>query len=154
MKKILVNSLLKSIPQVLSETLPSLEFKPDSGSTVTESHIVLSSGLFVIVGLAGELKGRLIITFDIDSAKKIAQKMLMEEDDIPDDLAFSCITEMANIITGYTLCRPELTEKNLEMSPPTIFSGKSIILENPLKSIEKFTFSSGEIKFEILIAVE
>lgn len=154
MKKLLIDSLLTSVPQIFKETVSNLDFKADEGKTLIESHIVLTSGLFIIVGLAGELRGRIILSFDINSAKRIAKIMLMEEEEIQDELAFSCLTEMANIITGYTLSKPLLTEKNLEMSPPTIFSGKSIILENPLNSIEKYEFKYKDLNFSLLIAVE
>ena len=57
-------------------------------------------GVAVVVGVIGNLKGRIVFDLSEETAIKIASKLNGEEFKTFDEMARSTISEIANMITG------------------------------------------------------
>ena len=92
-----INPFVESAHSILKEVL---------GGEVRRGDLYLKStsmpvmGVATLVGLAGDVEGRVLFDMSFDTALKIASQMNMEELKEFDELAKATITELANMITA------------------------------------------------------
>ena len=87
-------------------------------------------GVAVLVGLAGDVEGRVIFDMEKETALKIASDMNGEKLTQMDELVKATIVELANMITGTAVTRLEDLGFSFDLTPPVLFSGENMELAN------------------------
>ena len=100
-----INPFVESAFNVLKEVVGGELTRGDLYLKST-SHPVL--GITVIVGLAGDVEGRVLIDMSRETALAIASVMNGEELSDFNDLAKATISELANMITAQAVTKPLL----------------------------------------------
>ncbi len=83
-------------------------------------------GVAVIIGVTGQVNGRVVFDMTEESALKLASKLNMEEMGSFDDMAKSTIGEIANMITGRAVTKLDKEGLAFVFTPPTIITGTNI----------------------------
>jgi chemotaxis protein CheX len=87
-------------------------------------------GVAALVGLAGDVEGRVLFDMTIDTAIKIASTMNMEQLTSFDDLAKATITELANLITAQAVTKLHDLGFRFDLTPPALFTGEKMEVSN------------------------
>lgn len=87
-------------------------------------------GVAVLVGLAGDVEGRVIFDMEKETALKIASDMNGEKLTQMDELVKATIMELANMITGTAVTRLQDLGFSFDLTPPVLFSGENMELAN------------------------
>lgn len=83
-------------------------------------------GVAALVGLAGDVEGRVLIDMSRETALKVASTMNDEELTRMDELVMATITELANMITGKAVTRLHDLGFKFDLTPPSIFTGDNM----------------------------
>lgn len=108
--------------------MPRLGFKDiKKGDLVTKERTFSGSGLMIIVGMVGELKGNVVYAFSKDNAKKIASVMMrgIEVEKI-DEMAKSALGELTNMLTAHAATAFSAMKILMKISTPTCIEGNDI----------------------------
>ena len=83
-------------------------------------------GVAAIVGLAGDVEGRVL--FDMTKATAIAIASAMNGEELKglDELAKATITELANMITAQAVTKLHELGFRFDLTPPAIFTGDNM----------------------------
>jgi chemotaxis protein CheX len=103
-----------------------LEVPVERGKLALNHSPILSNGVVVILGLAGDIQGRVMYDMDKSTAIKIAGVMNGMDFDGFDDLAKSTISELGNIITGKAVSILNDRGFKFSITPPTLFVGNQM----------------------------
>jgi chemotaxis protein CheX len=109
-----------------------------TGMEVTRGKPSLDDGNFVapevcvVLGIVGDMKGQVIYGVSLPTALGIAGKMMggMDVREL-DEMSKSAIAELGNMTTGNAASRFEKMSLNLNISPPTVLVGQSVIISWP-----------------------
>lgn len=93
-------------------------------------------GVAVFIGLAGVVRGRVLIDMSYDTALNIFEMMAGERESSLSEFAKSAITELANMIIGRAITKLHNLGFTFHMSPPSIVTGENMEISSP--SIEAF----------------
>jgi chemotaxis protein CheX len=84
-------------------------------------------GVAVVIGIVGNLKGRIVFDMTEDTALKIVSKLNNgEEFKVFDEMARSTVGELANMITGRSVTKLEKERLAFNFTPPTIITGENL----------------------------
>ena len=123
-----INPFVEAAYMVLTEVLTS---------EVTRGNIFLKSatkpalGVAAIVGLAGEVEGRVLFDMSKLTATKIASVMNMEELSQIDNLVKATISELANMITAQAVTKLYELGFKFDLTPPALFTGENMEISDP-----------------------
>ena len=118
-----INPFVETAYNILVEVL---------GGEVRRGDLYLKStsmpvmGVAALVGLAGDVEGRVLFDMSLDTAMKIASRMNMEELKSFDDLAKATITELANLITAQAVTKLHELGFKFDLTPPALFTGEKM----------------------------
>jgi len=100
------------------------------GNLSVKGRELRASGITVVVGIVGQIKGNIIYVIDIESAKKIASMMMMG---MPveqiDDISRSALSELTNMITANATICASKNGVSLDISTPTLFQGDNMAIQ-------------------------
>ncbi len=83
-------------------------------------------GVAALVGLAGNVEGRVLFDMSFDTALAVASDMNGEKLEKLDDLAKATITELANMITAQAVTKLHELGFTFDLTPPAIFTGENM----------------------------
>lgn len=83
-------------------------------------------GVAVVIGVVGNMKGRIVFDMNEETALKIVSKLNGEEFKTFDEMARSTIGELANMITGRSVTKLEKEKLAFSFTPPTIITGENL----------------------------
>lgn len=115
---------------------------------VTLNHVIL------IVGMTGDLKGQVIISFQESTAKSIASAMMMGMPiETLDEMSKSALGELANMVLGNVATALSKIGVSTDITPPNLLVGDSMEVSSSVKENISIPFSSdiGEILLDIAI---
>jgi len=118
-----INPFVEAAFSVLKEVL-RIEIKRGELYLKSVSQPVL--GVTAIVGLAGDVEGRVLFDMAEATAIKIASAMNGEAMKKFDDLAKATITELANMITAQAVTKLHELGFEFDLTPPAIFTGDNM----------------------------
>lgn len=150
MKAKILNPFLDSAISIIKEVS---EISPKRGTLELKKNTVYLKGIAAIVGITGDLSGRMLIDFEIPTALKIASLMNMMEFTEINDMVRSTIQELANMISGRAITKLNNSGFSLDITPPTICEGKDTIITNSNLSVISIPFTSEIGDFYINLAV-
>lgn len=134
------------LSQVLSEDIKR-------GNLYLKSTCMPVMGVAAIVGLAGDVEGRVIFDMTLDTALKIASAMNNEELSEFDELARATITELANLITAQAVTKLHDLGFKFDLTPPALFTGENMkISNNDIEAlIVPMTAPQGKVEINVAI---
>lgn len=97
-----------------------------TGDLSVKTKEVITSGVLVLVGIVGDIKGNVAYRIDIEDAKKIAGTMMCMEVSEFDDMAKSAISELANMLTATAATAFASSGISIDISTPTLLHGENI----------------------------
>jgi chemotaxis protein CheX len=130
-----INPFVEAAFNVLKEVLNS---DVRRGELYLKSTSMPVMGVAAIVGLAGDVEGRVLFDMDKDTALQVASDMNGEKMTVLDDLAKATITELANMITAQAVTKLHDLGFSFDLTPPAIFTGDNmeVPMEIPQGKIE------------------
>ena len=122
-----INPFVESAYNVLKEVLNA---EVNRGELYLKSTSMPVLGVAAVVGLAGDVEGRVLFDMTKETAINIAGAMLEGMDlDKPtelDDMGKATITELANMITGQAVTKLHNLGFQFDLTPPAIFTGENM----------------------------
>ena len=110
-------------------------------------------GVTAIVGLTGDVQGRVLFDMSRDTAIKIASAMNGEELAELDDLAKATISELANMITGQAVTKLHELGFTFDLTPPALMTGESMEISDSDTEALIVPVETPQGKIEINVAV-
>lgn len=110
-------------------------------------------GVAVIVGLAGDVEGRVLFDMSNKTALEIASKMNGETLTVMDELAKATIMELANMITGTAITQLQVLGYSFDLTPPAIFTGDNMEVSNTGVEALIVPLEMPQGKMEINVAI-
>jgi chemotaxis protein CheX len=124
-----INPFVEAAISVLQE-MAGVKFT--RGDLALKTFPMISKGLVIVIGVAGEIEGRVLYDMNKESAMKIASLMMGgEEVSEYDEMAASALAELGNIISGSAISQLNDLGFNFDITPPTLFSGENLEMRNP-----------------------
>jgi chemotaxis protein CheX len=122
-----INPFVESSVSVIKEVL-GLDVKRGQISLRAKAIPVLD--IAVIVGLVGQVEGRVLFDMSQETSLKIVSKMNDEEIADFDELAKATITELGNMITGRAVTKLSEMGYRFDVTPPAIFQGENMSISD------------------------
>ena len=145
-----INPFVEAAFNVLREVLQS---DVKRGELYLKSTSMPVMGVAAIVGLAGDVEGRVLFDMDRPTALKIASAMNQEELTAFDDLVKATITELANMITAQAVTKLHDLGFRFDLTPPAIFTGDNMEISNADVEALIVPMETVHGKIEINVAV-
>ena len=145
-----INPFVEAAFNILKEVVDS-DIKRGELFLKSTSQPVL--GVAAIVGLAGDVEGRVLFDMNADTALSIAGKMNGEELAEFDDLAKATITELANMITAQAVTKLHELGFTFDLTPPAIFTGDNMEVTDAGVEALIVPIELNQGKIEINVAV-
>jgi len=83
-------------------------------------------GVAMVIGVTGQVNGRIVFDMTEDVAVKLASAMNGENFTALDKMVMSTMGELANMITGRAVTRLEKENLAFHFTPPTMITGKDL----------------------------
>ena len=147
-----VNPFINATLSILEE-LTTIQYS--AGKAFIKGTEIAKGDLSGIIGLTGDVKGTIAITFEENVILKIVSEMFEEEIHEINDEVIDAAGELNNMITGRAI--DELMQKgiNLNLSVPSIVHGKNHIVKHLTKGPKiAVPFSTPAGKFTIEVSIE
>jgi chemotaxis protein CheX len=118
-----INPFVEAAFSVLREVL---NVDPKRGELYLKSSSQSIMGVAAIVGLAGDVEGRVLLDMTMNTAIAIASAMNMEELKSLNDLGKATINELANMITAQAVTKLHDLGFEFDLTPPAIITGENM----------------------------
>ncbi len=122
-----INPFVESAFNVLKEVL-NTDIKRGELYLKSTSQPVL--GVATIIGLAGDVEGRVLLDMSMETAMGIASEMNMEKLEKFDELGKATITELANMITGQAITKLHELGFKFDLTPPSMLTGNDMVISD------------------------
>lgn len=145
----LINPFIVATLHVL-ETMASTKTK--AGKPYLKNEEVAKGDVTGVIGLTGDSRGTVSVSFSEKCILAIVSKMFAEELTELNDEITDAVGELTNMISGQARQKLELVGKSLKAAIPTVIMGKdhtiSHITSYPVVAIP-FTTDNGDFTIEI-----
>jgi chemotaxis protein CheX len=125
-----INPFVEAAFNVLKEVL-NTDVK--RGDLYLKSSTMSIMGVAALVGLAGDVEGRVLFDMPKDAALFIAGAMNGEEFTTLDEMVKATITELANMITAQAVTKLHDLGFKFDLTPPALFTGENMEISNTLE---------------------
>ena len=116
---------------------------------------ITTSGVLVILGVVGAVRGNVVYMIDIEAAKSIASTMMMGAPvDEFDDMASSAISELTNMLTANAATAFSKNGIIIDISTPSMLQGENISINMSSDTVLCIQLLADDIPIEINIAFE
>jgi chemotaxis protein CheX len=122
-----INPFVEAAFNVLKEVL-NTDVK--RGDLYLKSTTMSIMGVAALVGLAGDVEGRVLFDMTKQTALNVAGAMNGEEFTQLDEMAKATITELANMITAQAVTKLHDLGFKFDLTPPALFSGENMEISN------------------------
>jgi chemotaxis protein CheX len=128
-----INPFVESAFGVLKEVLNSEVKRGEIYLKPTSMSIM---GVAALVGLAGDVEGRVLFDMSKDTALHVAGAMNSEEFTVLDELGKATIQELANMITAQAVTKLHDLGFKFDLTPPALFTGENMEVSTNLGEVE------------------
>ncbi|MCL2067749.1 MAG: chemotaxis protein CheX [Treponema sp.] len=144
-----VEAAYNVLKEVVSENIKRGEIflKPTSTSIM---------GVAGLVGLAGDVEGRVLFDMTKETALNIAGAMNSETFTALDELAKATIQELANMITAQAVTKLHDLGFKFDLTPPALFTGDNMEVSSNLGEVEALVVPmeiGDACKIEVNVAI-
>lgn len=122
-----INPFVESSVSVMKEVL---NVDVTRGQISLRAKAIPVLDVAVIVGLVGQVEGRVIFDMDLGTVLKIVSNMNGEKITDLDDLAKATITELGNMITGRAVTKLSEMGYKFDVTPPAVFQGQNMSISD------------------------
>jgi len=147
-----INPFVESAFNVLKEVLNSDVKRGDIYLKPTSMTIMGVAGL---VGLAGDVEGRVLFDMTKETALYISGTMNGEVFTTLDELAKATIQELANMITAQAVTKLHSLGFKFDLTPPALFTGDNMEVATNLGEVEALVvpmeLAKGKIEINVAI---
>lgn len=151
-----INPFVEASYRVLRDLLGGAAVK--RGELYLKSTAMPMMGVAALVGLAGDVEGRVIFDMSVETAMNIASVMNGEKLPEFDDLAKATICELANMITGQAVTKLQELGFKFDLTPPALFVGEKMeiaalpgLSENVEALIVPLVSACGKVEVNVAI---
>lgn len=128
-----INPFVESAIHIINQTVTNNVKK---GDLVLSTKFTSMQGVAIIVGLAGQVTGRVILDMTFETALQIATKMNNEEMHEFDEMAAATLTELANMIVGNAITKLHQLGFKFDLTPPAMLTGQNLMIsDNKLEAL-------------------
>ena len=145
-----INPFVESAFSVLKEVLQTEIERGELYLKATSQPVL---GVAAIIGLTGDVEGRVLLDMSRETAHKIASAMNGEELESFDELAKATIAELANMITGQAVTKLHEIGFNFDLSPPSLITGDNMVVTDAGVEALIVPLQLSQGKLEINVAV-
>jgi chemotaxis protein CheX len=145
-----INPFVEAAYNILTEVLGG-EIK--RGELYLKSTSMPVMGVAALVGLAGDVEGRVIFDMSIETALNISSRMNNEEMKVLDEMAKATITELANMITGQAVTKLHDLGFRFDLTPPALFTGEKMELSDHKVEALIVPMETGYGRVEVNVAI-
>ncbi len=149
-----INPFVESATNVLHEVLQG---EVTRGELYLKSTAAPVLGVAAIIGLAGDVEGRVLLDMSRATAIQVANAMLetMEMEPISDlnDMGRATITELANMITGQAVTKLHNLGFKFDLTPPALVTGDNMEISNTNVEALIVPMEIPQGKIEINVAI-
>lgn len=136
--------------------MPQLGFATIQKGTVSvKGKQLIDTGVFIVIGIVGEVKGNVVYFITLEHAKKIASTMMMgmpvEEFD---DMAQSAVSELANMLTATAATIFSNVGITVDISTPTMLYGNEVSVKMNAARVICIEMTADHHPFHINISLE
>jgi len=147
-----INPFVESTFAILNEVL---------GDEVRRGEIYLKptsmaiNGVAALVGLAGDVEGRVLFDMSKDTALYVAGVMNQETFTVLDDLAKATIQELANMVTAQAVTKLHDLGFKFDLTPPALFTGDNMEVASNMGEVEALIVPMmfADKKLEVNVAI-
>ena len=145
-----INPFVESAFNVLKEVLQG-DIK--RGELYLKSTSMPVMGVAALVGLAGDVEGRVLFDMEKGTALRIASAMNGEQLTAMDELVKATITELANMITAQAVTKLHELGFRFDLTPPAIFTGDNMEVSDQDVEALIVPMETPQGKIEINVAI-
>jgi chemotaxis protein CheX len=148
-----INPFVEAAYSVLKEVL-SIEIK--RGEIYLKPTSMSIMGVAALVGLAGDVEGRVLFDMTKDTALFVAGKMNGENFTVFDELGKATIQELANMITAQAVTKLHDLGFKFDLTPPALFTGDNMEVSTNLGEVEALIVPmelDAPYKIEVNVAI-
>ena len=130
-----INPFVEAAFNVLKEVLNMMGGEPvevKRGDLYLKSSNMSIMGVAGLVGLAGDVEGRVLFDMTKATALFVAGTMNGEEFPVIDEMVKATITELANMITAQAVTKLHDLGFKFDLTPPALFTGENMEISNNL----------------------
>ena len=120
-----INPFVDSAIQAIKESVTENVKKGQISLRQTVSPML---GVVAIIGITGDVTGRVFLDMNKETALSVASKMNNEEITEFDDLVIATVTELANMIAGKAITKLHESGFDFNITPPSLIFGERIQL--------------------------
>lgn len=135
MKVEYINPFIESVFDLFSTMLSSTAKRGDVG--VFKEEQTGARHIIALIGLSGPARGIVALSFPIETALKMVNRLLGTETKVMDDTVSDAVAELVNIVAGGAKARFPLEEgvPPIDLSLPTVVRGNSYSIDYPSGSV-------------------
>ena len=136
--------------------MPQLGFgNIQRGNLSVKGQELTYSGVIIIVGIVGAIKGNVVYCIGMEAAKKIASTMMMGMPvDTLDEMSRSALSELTNMLTANAATSFFNAGITMDISTPTLLYGENISVKMSSNQVLCIQLLADEYPIEINIAFE
>lgn len=148
----LVNPFVEAFVNVM----PMLGFQDvKKGNLSLKGKELNSSGVLIIVGIVGSVRGNVVYSFSMEDAKKIASTMMMG---MPvselDDMSKSALSELTNMLTANAATSFSNMDMLIDISTPTLLHGTNVSVKMSSDQVLCIQLIANDIPIDVNISFE
>lgn len=134
MKAEYLNPFISAAVDVLEQFVPDIEIERGEPDVIEEPTPTL--GTATLIGISGELEGRVLYIMNREAAVGIAEQMNGEDFPGLNEMVRSTIQELCNIISGNAAqeLQKNAEDKDIELSPPSMVIGPDTEVSDSITS--------------------
>ena len=129
-----INPFVESAFSVLKEVL-NAEVKRGEIYLKQPTSMAIQ-GVAALVGLAGDVEGRVLLDMTKDTALYVAGAMNQETFTAFDEMAKATIQELANMITAQAVTKLHDLGFKFDLTPPALFTGENMEVSTNFGNVE------------------
>jgi chemotaxis protein CheX len=147
-----INPFIESFTDVM----PQLGFdNVKMGALNTKGNEVTGSGIIIVLGIVGTVRGNVVYMIDTESAKQIASTMMggAPVDEL-DEMANSALSELTNMLTATAATCFSNSGITIDISTPTMLQGVNMSINMTSEQTVGVQLLADDIPIEINISLE
>jgi chemotaxis protein CheX len=140
----------------VNNIFPQLGFEEIRKKNVSvKKNNVERSGILMMLGIVGDIEGNIAYYLSFEDAKKIAAKMMMQEDlEELNDIAKSALSELSNMLTANASINLSQKNINVDITTPSTLFGQSFSLDMNTDSFISIEMIVDDMLIDINIAIK
>ena len=145
-----INPFVETAYSILKEVLGGEVKRGDLYLKSTSQPVM---GVAALVGLAGDVEGRVLFDMTMETALNVASAMNGEQLPEFDDLAKATISELANLITAQAVTKLHELGFKFDLTPPALFTGERMEIANHEVEALIVPLITAQGKIEVNVAI-